>query len=126
MKVTVEQMLPSTTKRRVAVIGETSWASGDKPSFQTANQAIPFFGFLAGFAHIGHSVWVFRGSADLLCAGCRDADVLIVDSACLALLPKDWQVEAASTMRNPQILVHDRATYKLLMAVPTQNAARPQ
>jgi len=126
MKVTVEQMLPSTTKRRVAVIGETSWASGDKPSFQTANQAIPFFGFLAGFAHIGHAVWVFRGSPDLLCAGCRDADVLIVDSASLGLLPRDWQVEAASTMRNPQILVHDRASYKLLSAMPRQNAARPQ
>ena len=126
MKVAIERIVPSTTRRRVAVIGETSWATNGKPSLQAANEAIPFCGLLMGFAHIGHAVWVFRGSADLLCAGCRGADVLIVDSACLRLLPRDWQAEAASTMRNPQILVHDRATYKLLIAVPTQNAARPQ
>ncbi len=124
MTAAVEQMIPSTTKRRVAVISETSWASCGKPSLQAGSQAIPFLGFLTGFAHIGHSVWIFHGSHDLLCAGCRGADVLIVDSASLAALPRDWQVEAASTMRNPQILVHDRASYKLLSAVSNQNAAQ--
>jgi hypothetical protein len=127
MTAAIEQIIPSTTtKRKVAVIGETSWASGVQPSLQAANQAMPFWGLLMGFASIGHDVWVFRGSADLLCAGCRGADVLIVDSASLGSLPGDWQVEAARVMRNPQILVHDRASYKLLMAVPSQNAARPQ
>ena len=126
MTAAIEQIIPSTTKRKVAVIGEISWASSDQPSLQAANQAIPFWGLLMGFASIGHAVWVFRGSADLLCAGCRGADVLIVDSASLGSLPRGWQVEAARVMRNPQILVHDRASYKLLMAVPSQNAARPQ
>jgi hypothetical protein len=125
MTAAIEQIIPSTTQRRVAVIGETSWSSSDHPTLQAANQAIPFWGMLMGFACIGHAVWVFRGSPDLLCAGCRDADVLIVDSAALAALPSDWQGEAARVMRNSQILVHDRASYKLLMAVPSQNAAQP-
>jgi hypothetical protein len=125
MKAAVEQIIPSTTKRNVAVIGETSWASSVQSSLQAANQAIPFWGLLMGFASIGHAVWIFHGSADLLRAGCNSADVLIVDSASLAALPGDWQVEAAKAMRNSQILVHDRATYKLLYAVPGQNVAQP-
>jgi hypothetical protein len=124
MKAAVEQIIPSTTKRNVAVVGETSWASSIQPSLQAANQAIPFWGLLMGFASIGHAVWVFDGSPDLLRVGCNSADVLIVDSASLAALPSDWQVEAATVMRNPQILVHDRATYKLLYAVPSQNAVQ--
>jgi hypothetical protein len=114
MVVAIEQMMPSTTQRRVAVIGETTWATGGQPSLQAASQAIPFWGLLMGFASIGHSVWVFHGSANLLSPGCRGADVLIVDSASLAALPNNWQVEAAGVMRNRQILVHDRASYKLL------------
>ncbi len=112
----VERMLPSTTKRNVAVIGDTTWATGAVPSLQTANQAIPFFGMLMGFACIGHSLWIFDGSADVLESGCSEADVLIVDSARLAALPSDWQRSAVKVMRNPQILVHDRATYQLRKA----------
>jgi hypothetical protein len=106
-------MLPSTTKRNVAVIGETTWAAGESPSLEKANQAIPFFGMLMGFACIGHSVWIFDGSADVFESGCREADVLIVDSARLAALSSDWQPNAVKVMRNPQILVHDRTTYQL-------------
>jgi hypothetical protein len=117
MVMAIEQIIPSTTKRRVAVIGETSWASSGKPNLQAANQAIPFWGLLMGLASIGHAIWVFNGSGNLLCAGCNGADVLIVDSNSLATLPGDWQIEVAKVMRNPQILVHDRASYKLLYAV---------
>jgi hypothetical protein len=109
----VERMLPSTTKRNVAVIGDTTWAAGESPSLEKANQAIPFFGMLMGFACIGHSVWIFDGSADVFESGCREADVLIVDSARLAALSSDWQPNAVKVMRNPQILVHDRTTYQL-------------
>ena len=41
---------------------------------------------LMGFACIGHSVWIFDGSADVFESGCREADVLIVDSAHDSLL----------------------------------------
>src|SRR5580698_1265700 len=71
MVAAIEQIIPSTTKRRVAVIAETSWASNSQPNLQAANQAIPFWGLLMGFASIGHAVWVFHGSADLLSAGCN-------------------------------------------------------
>jgi hypothetical protein len=116
MLAAVERMLPSTIKRSVAVIGDTAWTTGSEPSLQTANQAIPFFGLLMGFASLGHLVWIFNGAANLLSAGCREADVLVVDSASVATLPRDWKAEAAKVMRNPEILIHDRASYQLRKA----------
>jgi hypothetical protein len=109
----VERMMPSSTKRQVAVIAETSWVSRGSPTIEDANQAIPFFGMLMGLSCIGHSVWVFDGTGVTLSAGCREADVLIVDSASIAALSANWQVEARRVMRNPQIAIHDRNTYKL-------------
>jgi hypothetical protein len=113
----VESMLPSKVQRNVAVIGDTSWAATAAPTLQAANQAIPFFGHLMGFATIGHAVWVFdpRNTATLT-AGCRDADVLLVDSARQAALPNGWQATTALVMRHPQILVHDRQTHQLRKA----------
>jgi hypothetical protein len=109
----VEQTIPSTIKRNVAVIADTTWAEQDSPDIHAANQAIPFFGMLMGFTFIGHSVWVFNGAANLLGSGCRIADILIIDSASLPKLASSWRHAAQSAMRNPQIVVHDRATYKL-------------
>jgi hypothetical protein len=110
----VERMLPSATPRNVAVIGDTSWTAGEKPGLKEAKAAIPFFGLLIGFASIGHAVWVFdAGSLTSVVAGCRDADVLIVDSACLEVLPPKWQTLVQTVMRSKQILVHDRSTNQL-------------
>jgi len=109
----VERILPSTAKRNVAIIGDTTWTIADAPDLRRANEAIPFFGLLMGFASIGHSVWVFDGADDILEQGCREADVLIVDSASLTRLSSGWQDKAAQVMRNLQILVHDRASYQL-------------
>jgi hypothetical protein len=113
MVAAVERMIPSKTRRNVAAISDTTWAEGDKPSLQSANQAIPFFGLLMGFTSIGHSVWIFDGAADIFEPGCREADVLIVDSARLPTLSTDCQGHAAKVMRNPQIFVHDRTSYQL-------------
>ena len=112
MIASVEQTIPSTIKRNVAVIADTKWAEQESPNIRLANQAIPFFGMLMGFTFIGHSVWVFDGSANLLSSGCRSADLLIIDSVSFTQLGGNWQSTAQSTMRNPQIVVHDRATYK--------------
>jgi hypothetical protein len=110
----VERMLPSSVKRNVAVIGDTGWTMADAPGAGAANQAIPFFGLLMGFATIGHAVWIFdAGAAEALSAGARGADVLIVDSARVSALPAEWQQTAAQVMRAPQILVHDRAIHRL-------------
>jgi hypothetical protein len=109
----VEKMLPSSTQRNIAAIGDTGWTV-NAPSIAAANQAIPFFGMLMGFATIGHAVWVFDASTPaLLTAACGQADLLIVDSARIASLPQDWEGIAKKAMRGSQILVHDRATYKL-------------
>ena len=107
--VTIEQMIPPRVKRNIAAIAYTELGAleGD------ISKAIPFLGFLIGFAYIGHSVWVFEGCPSALAAGCRDADVLIVDGGMVEHLQKDWAVVAARVMRKPEIYVHDRATYSL-------------
>lgn len=113
----VERLLPSKVKRNVAVLSDTAWAMDAEPGMKAANQAIPFFGMLLGFAAIGHAVWIFDFCAPAgLAAGCKDADVAIVDSARLPKLQPDWQTYVRSEMRGSQILVHDRATYQLRKA----------
>jgi hypothetical protein len=103
----VERMLPSSKPRKVAVIADTSWTLEAQPSVQAAGRAIPFFGMLMGFASIGHSVWVYDGSAGA--AGCQDADLIIVDSARVDRLPPGC--EAAASVR-----IYDRESRELRKA----------
>ena len=110
----VERMLPSATPRNVAAIGETSWAMAEKPDIKEAGRAIPFFGFLIGLASIGHAVWVFDAGGASLTAGCRDADVLVVDSGRVPALPANWQDAGRQVMRSPQIMLFDRAASQFL------------
>jgi hypothetical protein len=109
----IERLLPSTPRRHVAVIADTQWSALPSTSLQDANRAIPFFGMLMGFNFLGHVVWVFDGSADSLSSGCTGADVLILDSDRLASMPVGWENVARKAMIHPDILVHDRSTYKL-------------
>lgn len=105
----IEQMIPRAVRRNIAAI-----ASTELPAVQTdAARAIPFLGFLLGFAYIGHAVWVFEGHASALAAGCRDADVLLVDGGMAPHLQQDWQAVAAGAMRRAEIYVHDRTTFTL-------------
>jgi hypothetical protein len=78
----------------------------------------PFFGILLGFAYIGHAVWVFEGHVSALAAGCREADVLIVDGEIVSYLTRDWAQFAGGAMRHREIYVHDRATYTLRRVNP--------
>jgi hypothetical protein len=113
----VERMMPSNVKRKVAVIGETAWTMREPLNLQAANQAIPFFGLLMGFASLGHAIWVFDAKvSSLVSAGCHDADVVIVDGARCPSLPTGWQASAQKKMRGKQILVHDRETHQLRRA----------
>ena len=112
----VERLLPSTAQRNVAVIANTSWSITEKPNVQDAANAIPFLGLLMGFAAIGHAVWVFDGSAPVLAAGCRDADLVIVDADRLEAMPENWQNRVELVMRTQRILVYDRATRQLRKA----------
>jgi hypothetical protein len=117
MAANMDRMVPRAVKRNIAVIAYTLFEpqSGAMPGLAEVSQAIPFLGILVGLSYIGHAVWVFEGHASALSAGCRQADVLIVDSAMRPLLPPSWDADAAAAMRNPNILVHDRATFQLAM-----------
>src|SRR5437867_3010759 len=105
----IQQMISPKVKRNVAAIAYTELSA----LTSDLSKAVPFFGFLLGFAYIGHAVWVFEGHPSALAAGCRDADVLIVDGSMVPHLQKDWMAIASSVMRTPEIYVHDRATYSL-------------
>ena len=112
-------LIPPESKRAIAVIADTRFTMGSPgtnatiPSLQTAARAIPFLGLLMALSHAGHAVWIFDGNAPDFAAGCRDADLLIVDGSILPQLRQDWSKEAASVMRNPNILVHDPRSYQL-------------
>jgi hypothetical protein len=117
----MEQIISPATKRNVAVIARTDFlpappgpeGNASPEAFQAASRAIPILGLLMGLTYIGHSVWIFPGDAADLAAGCRNADVLFVDSALRAQLTPGWDEVAAGAMRNTNILVHDRATFQL-------------
>jgi len=108
----IKQMLPPSPKRKVAAIAYTELGALQSNLPKT----IPFFGILLGFAYVGHDVWVFEGHPSALAAGCRDADVLIVDGGLVPYLQDDWRVVAAGAMNSREIYVHDRATYSLRKA----------
>jgi hypothetical protein len=105
----IEGMLPSKVKRNIAVIAYTELRAVTSDLAKT----IPFAGMLMGMAYIGHAVWIFEGHPSALAAGCRSADLLIVDGGMAPHLGDGWAATAAGAMRHPQIYLHDRATYKL-------------
>ena len=105
----IRKLLPPEPQRKIVAVSYTEMSA-----LQTSiAKAIPFIGMLLGLAYVGHAVWVFEGHASALALGCRDADVLLVDSGMLPYLPGDWQSVAASSMRRPEIYVHDRRTFQL-------------
>ncbi len=73
-------------------------------------RAIPFVDYLLGFAALGHSVWVFEGHTSALAAGCRDADLLLVDSGMLPSLEvnANWRQIALSNMKGQEIKLISR------------------
>src|SRR5204863_4459621 len=108
----IEKMISPAVKRKIAAIAYT-----ELEAVQTdAGRAIPFLGILLGFAYIGHTVWVFEGHSSALAAGCRDADVLIVDGGMAPHLPPDWRTVASASMKKPEIYLHDRASFSLRKA----------
>lgn len=85
----------------------------DPTDLANINVVIPFFGLLVAIAYTGHPVWVFEGHPSALAAGCRDADVLIVDGGMKPFLQDDWLDVASGVMRNDAVYVHDRTTFSL-------------
>ena len=117
----VEKIFSSQTKRQVAVIAYTELAALRADLMKT----IPFFGLLTGLAYIGHAVWVFEGHSSALAAGCREAELLIVDGHMMPFLVGDWLVTASKVMRRPLVFAHDRATFSLRRLHPAPGGALP-
>ena len=117
----IESIVPATPQRNISAIAATALVTGQprplaiatEEIFLAAGKAIPFFGLLIGLAYIGHTVRVFDGTTPPLAIGCKDADVLIIDSAQRANLREDWLAIALPAMRNANVFVHDRKTYQL-------------
>jgi hypothetical protein len=55
-----------------------------------------------------HSVALFEGHPSALGAGCRGADLLLVDAAMAPFLQADWPDVAHRAMRTPRILILHR------------------
>ncbi len=115
----VEKLMPSKTRRNVAVIAYTELKALRADVVKT----IPFYGLLTGLAYIGHAVWVFEGHSSALAAGCREAELLIADCEMVPFLAGDWLKTASSVMRRALIFAHDRATFSLRRLYP--GAATP-
>jgi len=102
---TLAGLVPPKPPRQIAVIAYTLLDALKKD----LRRAIPFFDLLRGFATLGHSVWIFEGHPSALAAGCREADLLLVDSAMLAELEKgadeDWRTTALNAMRGNEIKI---------------------
>jgi hypothetical protein len=111
----VARMVPPDQQRNIAAIANTVFQpdAGGAVGLAEVGQAIPFLGILVGFSYIGHAVWVFEGHASALAAGCREADLLVVDSGMRPFLQPGWDAKAAHVMRSANILIHNRATFQL-------------
>jgi hypothetical protein len=113
----IRKLISPERKRHIVTVSYT-----DLTALQTnIAKAIPFIGMLLGFAYVGHAVWVFEGHVSALAYGCRDADVLLVDSGMLPYLPVNWQSVASGAMRRPEIYVHDRRTFRLSRPAPPES-----
>jgi hypothetical protein len=110
----IEKLLPSATKRKVAVIAFTQLEA----LRADLKKAIPFFGLLTGMAYINHTVWVFEGHSSALASGCREADLLIVDELMIPFLAPDWLRTVSKVMARPLVYKHERATFSLKILKP--------
>lgn len=104
--------------RRLAVIASTSFvpAGATEVDLLAANQAIPFLGFLVGYASCGHNVCVFdaQGQANLFEAGVAGADTLLIDGALFDALPADWMAVARQAMQpGCRVYRHNRDHFNL-------------
>lgn len=102
----LEKFVPRKPVLQICVIAFTELEALKKDM----RQAIPFVDYLMGFAALGHSVWVFEGHPSALAAGCREADLLLVDSGMLPALEKnpDWRETVSQVMRQPDIKLVSR------------------
>ncbi len=96
------ELVPRQPRVNIAVIAYT-YLDALKTDIR---RAVPFFDSLLGFAALGHTVWVFEGHTSALAAGCREADLLLVDRRYLSALEAhnpDWRAQALQAMRGDAV-----------------------
>jgi hypothetical protein len=98
-------LLPLPPKRVVAVGFTVDLLRAEMQEIYTA---IPFFGFLLGFAYIGHSVVLFEGHPSAFEYAVRGVDMLLVDFNMIPFLPNGWTAISFREMRTPEINVFNR------------------
>ncbi len=99
-----EGIAPAAEPKNVAVI-----AFNDLEAMEhDVARAIPFFDLLAKLGYLGHAVWIFEGHVSAMAAGCRDADLLIVDDGMMPYLPGNWRSVASRSMRGEAIYLFER------------------
>lgn len=80
--------------------------------------AIPFLGMLVGLCYIGNDVIVFEGHESSIPIACKNADVVIVDSAIIPLMVPDWLEKVRAVMNtaneDKEVYIHDRQRFKLV------------
>ena len=102
----VRELVPAGSSRNVAAIAYTDL---DAPN-AAVTSSIPFFDVLRLLGCLGHAVWIFEGHVSAMAAGCREADVLIVDDGMMRYLPGNWRSVAARVMRGSQVFAFERKT----------------
>jgi hypothetical protein len=102
----LSSLIPPQPQKNISAISFTYFEALKKDVLQ----AIPFFGFLLGFAAIGHKVWVFEGHSSAMRAGCQNSDILLVDGGILPFLgdEKEWRTTAMDVMRGNEIKIIPR------------------
>jgi len=100
----VEKILPSGSPSNVIAIAFTDLKASSNT--REVSQAMPFLGFLLGFAYIGHNVVAFEGHSSALAEGLAEADLLLADARMIPFLQKDWRDVAFTVMRTPKVFVH--------------------
>ncbi|MFN7994463.1 MAG: hypothetical protein U0Q18_12730 [Bryobacteraceae bacterium] len=117
------RVIPQGTVRNVAVIASTELAADPSDSqspqvvaqLRAAGRSIPFFGLLLNLASAGNPLWIFDGGPEMIVPGCRNADLLFIDSALADRIPMKMLDEAAGVMRSANIAVYDRNSRKIAL-----------
>jgi hypothetical protein len=117
------QLIPEGSPRNVVVIAPTE-LDCDPPGngvpsavaqLRAAGKAIPFFGLLLNLASAGNPLWIFEGQKEAVPHGCRQADLLFIDSILAGKLTTKTLDDAAHVMRSGNIAVYDRNSRKIAL-----------
>ena len=117
------RVIPEGVPRNIAVIASTdltpdpadSQAPPAVAQLRAAGRNIPFFGLLLNLASAGNPLCVFDGGKDTVVPGCRNADLLFIDSEFADQIPMKTLDEAAAVMRSANVAVYHRNSRKIAL-----------